>query len=650
VGSGGGGWGRLFSGSMKTLACVVAAVVAGCGVGALGQQGPREEGWERMVREVASARTNVEVREIGRSAGGRPLLAARVSGRGELPPEELPAVVVVAGLDARHRIGTEVAMHLVDRLSADRGGALGEMVLYVLPCMNPDTMAWHAREGAARVDFGGVIREQDWDRDGRVNEDPAEDLNGDGIISMMRVRHPAPGSGLSVEWMIDPENPKLMKKPDAAKGERAEYALVVEGIDNDGDGRLNEDGIGGAGGGVDLNRNFPYRWPEFEDGAGPHQLSEPESLALARFILDTPNIAAVVVYGPGDTLVNIPEAGKFDATNRVPLGIENGDKPLWEEVGKLYREATRINEAPSADLAGSFVGWCYGTLGIPAFQSHVWVRPDQLKTEEKKEEPQKKEEKAEGEEQEGVDVEAMIERFRGASPDERRAMMAEAESLPDEARARLRDAMRGRGAAVPGGARPQRSSGGGDGKRPSGEEAKWLKWAEERREASDMPRFVDWEEFDHPQLGRVEIGGFVPGAKLTPPPGELDRLAGEQAEFVRMLASRLARVRVEELRVRELGPGVYRIWARVVNGGAMATVTAMRAKSQHGLPTIVEIMVPVERIVSGQKFTRRWEIPAGGVFDVEWVITGEPGARVEIVLSPTVGPRVVYGTTLEEAR
>jgi len=93
------------------------------------------------------------------------------------------------------------------------------------------------------------------------------------------------------------KNAKLLKKPDAAKGERAVYALMVEGSDNDGDGKFNEDGIGGSGGGIDLDMNFPYRWPEYADGAGAYQLCEPESLALVDWMLKQKSIAAVMVYG-----------------------------------------------------------------------------------------------------------------------------------------------------------------------------------------------------------------------------------------------------------------------------------------------------------------------------------------------------------------
>ena len=64
------------------------------------------------------------------------------------------------------------------------------------------------------------------------------------------------------------------------------YRVTREGIDNDGDGRFNEDGIGG----IDMNRNFPRNWERehLQGGAGEFPLSEPETYAAVRFIQDHP--------------------------------------------------------------------------------------------------------------------------------------------------------------------------------------------------------------------------------------------------------------------------------------------------------------------------------------------------------------------------
>jgi hypothetical protein len=78
---------------------------------------------------------------------------------------------------------------------------------------------------------------KDDDRDGLFDEDGYEDLDGDGNICQMRIRDPF---GM---YRTDPEDPRLMIR--VKPGEQGEWTLLgFEGIDNDGDGRINEDAEG----------------------------------------------------------------------------------------------------------------------------------------------------------------------------------------------------------------------------------------------------------------------------------------------------------------------------------------------------------------------------------------------------------------------
>lgn len=368
----------------------------------------------------------------------------------DVAPADRPTLIIIAGIDGRHRVGVDTALGVAEKLIADHKDLLKSVRFGIVPCVNPDNYAWHLDKAHPKTDFGRAFATSDADHDGRTMEDPAEDLNGDGVISMMRIKNPKPGSDLRAEYCIDPDNPKLLKKPDATKGQKAEYALLVEGIDNDGDGKFNEDGIGGAGGGTDLNMNFPYRWQEFADGAGPYQLSEPESLAVAQWLINQNNVVAVLAFGPGDTILNQPAAGRFDPSGSLTMGIENGDKAAYDEVAKLFKEATKMTGAPGMELAGSLVGWAYSNEGMLAFSTPVWVRPDLVT----KEAPAKKE-SGEGEKKEGAagggaggaaeapgmsqdEMRSRIQAFMTATPAEREKMMQEFNNLPADVQARIR--------------------------------------------------------------------------------------------------------------------------------------------------------------------------------------------------------------------
>ena len=111
---------------------------------------------------------------------------------------------------------------------------------------------------------------------------------------MMRVKDE---NGL---YTINKDDSRLMKKADASKGESGTYSVYWEGIDNDKDGFINEDPVGG----VDINRNFMHEYPYYQDDAGPHMVSENESVALMAWIIKHRNIAIMLNFGESDNRNN----------------------------------------------------------------------------------------------------------------------------------------------------------------------------------------------------------------------------------------------------------------------------------------------------------------------------------------------------------
>ena len=124
------------------------------------------------------------------------------------------------------------------------------------------------------------------------DEDPYEDLNKDGFITLIRVKDP------SGKYIESDEDKRVMVAADLAKGQSGSYLVYSEGIDNDKDGSFNEDGAGG----VNFNRNFTFNYEEFGLNAGLYPVSEPETKAVADFLFDKFNIYAVFTFGPQDNL------------------------------------------------------------------------------------------------------------------------------------------------------------------------------------------------------------------------------------------------------------------------------------------------------------------------------------------------------------
>lgn len=601
--------------------------------------------YQARLNQLAGANAGlVEISNIGASRQGHPIQVVWLGERGEHP-----TIVLVAGIDGRHRVGIETAVGVAEKLVVDHKDLLKSVRFAIVPCLNPDNFTWQLDPAHPKMDYGRTFAPRDADHDGRINEDPAEDLNADGVISLMRIKNPAPGSEFKAEYCIDPENPKLLKKPDASKGQRAEYALLTEGIDNDGDGKFNEDGVGGIGGGADLNMNFPYRWPEFSDGAGPYPLSEPESRAFAQWLAAQSNVVAVLAYAPGDTLINMPQVGKFDPSGSLTLGIEDGDKAAYEEVSKLFKDTTKMTGAPGLELAGSLTGWAYADEGVLSFSTPVWVRPDLLK----KDEPKKEEPKVEKKEGEADHTEAQ----------------AASEGSPSAAGQPPGTG----GGAGRGGGRPPGGGQGGGGRRgggrggpgsgavapasteekksePDSDDPKWMKYDADQVKGGAASGFLDWKPFKHPQLGDVEIGGFVPGFKLNPPDSELPRLADEQTKFIAALAEKAPKLSTQPPVVEHMGPGLWRITVRVVNDGAMASMPQVNTKARHGLPTLLSVDVPMNRLVSGEKIVRSWVIPGnGGQIEAQWLISADDGSTVNVNFRPSVGAKAAIAVELKEA-
>ena len=544
-------------------------------------------GWARAADEV-----RVTTERLATSAGGREVSVKRYSiGAADVVR---PGWVVVAGVDPRHRGSVAVADEVGRVLMKEYAGALAHADVFVVSELNPDGMAGSQRETGRNVGAAGVI---DADRDGRFNEDPPVDLDGDGKILWMRVKNPAARSGLTAEYVAEEGDPRVMRKADRGKGERAVYALLPECKDADGDGLYGEDGFEG----VELDRNFPYHWPEFRDEAGKMALSEPETRGLAEWLIGHPNIVGVVVYAPADNLVHVPPGGKdMDETGEAPATnhVLDADHGVYERIGEKFREITKQKEAPTRDNEGTLQGWAYAQLGVWSFSTSVWVRPDQLKQEEKKEE--KKEE---------------------SKSEKKEDAAKEGEPKPEKVE-------------VP----PEKPGP----KKIDSEEGKWMSYSDGLASAGKSAGFVDWNAFKHPQLGDVEIGGFLPGFRVDVPESEVARLAGEQAKFVADLLEKTARLVVRPATVEQFGSGVWRVNVEAVNEGKLPTRTAMGVKVRRLPPTRWTIGLDRARVLAGDRVVRMDAVAAGGEIRGSWTITGSAGDKVSITLeSPECGTQVV---------
>ena len=569
------------------------------------------------VTSIAKSNQDVSVNQIGTSRNGQVLYSITVSKDGPLPLNERPAILIVAGIDGDHLLGSEVAIDIVEELINRDDEAsiklLQSNTIYIIPQVNPDAAIFYfspLQHGQRRN-----LRPVDNDRDGLIDEDGGDDLNGDGFITMMRVPDLEKATRTK-----DPDHPRLDKNPEPLDGESSDFIVYTEGIDNDGDGKYNEDSIGG----VDLNKNFMHGYQYHSDGAGPWQLSEPETKALIDFVFAHQEIAAIVVYGQHDTLSKpLKDTGKDDAG--APKTIDKEDEKVYEKISEKFVELTGLKKVDQPGWNGSFVAWAYAQYGVPAFSTPLWGMPeDKTKKDEK---PKVEEENSEG------NSDLTPSGVGDISQETLDALLqaAEASGFPvtDEMVDEITPEMVEQYSKMMG-IQVQKVSKKANGNSKAKGDAAWLAYSDDVRSGEG---FIAWTPFEHPQLGQVEIGGWVPYFKTLPPTSEITAITTKQVDFLLELLGRLPELHLEDPIVQELGNGLWEVRVAVVNDGWLPSGTAIANKNKRARPFVVRIDVPNESIVTGQKVHRIWSLDGGGTRTwYRWIIQGKPMVDISITL------------------
>ena len=248
-----------------------------------------------MKRWAESYPDILELYEVGRSLEDRPIYQVTLTNKKTGKDTDKPAAFFEGGRHSGEVTSCESVLWLMKYLLENYGSdpevthLIDSKTIYMKPVNNPDGHNLYMR--TAQTDRS-TVRPYDNDGDGLFDEDAADDLNNDGLILTMRWKDDKKGT-----MIPDTEDPsgRIMKRVPAGEGI---YSTASEGIDNDGDGRINEDGIGG----LDLHRNYPENWRPQEEstgrgytqgGAGDFPLSESETRAVVLFLLSHPNVYVV---------------------------------------------------------------------------------------------------------------------------------------------------------------------------------------------------------------------------------------------------------------------------------------------------------------------------------------------------------------------
>lgn len=175
------------------------------------------------------------------------------------------------------------------------------------------------------------------------------------------------------------------------------------------------------------------------------------------------------------------------------------------------------------------------------------------------------------------------------------------------------------------------------------DDLKILKWSDTKL---DGKSYVDWYEFDHPQLGKVELGGWDWLHTWTNPPTEF--LESEIERFPKWLiwhALISPKLNLREANVTSLGDGNYRVQVVVENIGWLPSFVTQKALERKVRGLVCEIELPKNakletgklREELGQLDGRAYrEATLGGAgtndrLKVEWIVRAPKGSKVKVI-------------------
>jgi hypothetical protein len=560
------------------------------------------------------------IHSIGQSPGGNELLVLEIGPDAAGEALGIPAIFVIGNLEGTVPIASEAAICLAYQL-IENEKVRKDLAWYILVSGNPDGAVHFFTKPLLAGGWNDSIHNDDMDD--AVDEDGPDDLDGNAIITQMRVKDPG-GT-----WISSEDDPRIMRMADPVKGEKGIYKLYTEGTDEDGDGKYNEDGPGGT----DISITFPHLFKPFTARGGDWPGSEPETFAIMKFVMDHPEIAMTVTLGATNMCLQPPAGGRKGAVDlnkikiperyarsfgvdpeatytlqeimdilrpMVPPGTEiteamvssmlglgavvnplEADLKFYREISERYKEFLKQNKLdgkrlkPPQPRDGSFELWSYYHLGIPTFSMDFWTLPE-----------------AEAADMPGPDK-------NGKMPPEQKA-----------------EAMKKK--PGPGGtaARDQRMKA-------------LLSFSDTVLQGNG---FVEWAPFKHSTLGDVEIGGAVPYTDTTPPPGMIEELIQNQIPWIFDLAARLPRVEISKTEVAGKGANVYELTVWVHNAGELPLPTAMGKRNGHVGPIVVTLDGSGLAFISGKQRTALSGIDALKSQKLTWLVRSEKPQTVQLKL------------------
>lgn len=472
------------------------------------------QGISRICHKLSKAFPElIKVKSLGESVQGKDIIIMTVTDFSKGDPLRKPAMYIDGNIHSNEIQGAEVVLYTAWYLAENSGHVnwidtlLENKVFYLVPTINPDARDFFIHQANTPHSPRTGMLPRDDDGDGMYDEDFFDDLDGDGNIVMMRKRDEAG------RWKNDPDDPRMMVR--CREDEPGQFIyLGWEGIDNDNDGLMNEDGPGY----YDPNRNWAWFWqPSYvQSGADQYPFSIPENRLVADFILTHPHICGAQTYHNAGGMILRGPGEKSDTSYR------KDDIKVYDIIGRRgeemlpgYRYMVLFKDLYT--VWGSEIDWLYGARGIYTFTNELWTPFDYFRKHKDKSLHLRNSKK--------------VYRF-------------------DEL------FLFGEG-------------------------------------------IVDWKEYDHPQYGRIEIGGINKAWTRTAPSFLIEDMCHRNMAFTLYHAYHLPLLDIDSVSVSRAGRDVYQVDIRVRNTRVIPTRSSHEIHSHATVPDYAVLRPEKGSVIAG---------------------------------------------------
>jgi hypothetical protein len=166
-------------------------------------------------------------------------------------------------------------------------------------------------------------------------------------------------------------------------------------------------------------------------------------------------------------------------------------------------------------------------------------------------------------------------------------------------------------------------------------------------------QLTEWKEFDHPQFGKVEIGGTMRKTFGRLPPRFMnEELCHRNMAFTLYQADEMPKVAFGPSKVEKLGEGIFKVWLDVSNPKVTPTVLAKAAMNSVVRPDLLTVEGKAVEILSASWVTDKWRPSVAQAIDQKDLkrimlrngLTGKATKTIQYLVKGTGAMTVKYAS------